>query len=221
MLDNIKLVRKNIKYANIKVRPNLEVLFTAPIKMSMNDIDIIINKRTPWIHKQLEHFKQIKPTPQKEFVSGESVEYLGHTYRLKVIKSTVNRIKLKHGYLFLFVSDTNNLKLKQLLLENWYSLNAQEYFNSIINKFQPIVKKSINKIVIKKMKTRWGSCSTVKGFINLNLDLIKKPRYAIEYVILHELVHLIHYNHDKNFYNFLSSHMPDWQIRRSRLNTPV
>jgi predicted metal-dependent hydrolase len=221
MLDNIKLVRKNVKYANIKVRPNLEVLFTAPIKMSINDIDIIINKRTPWIHKQLEHFKQIKPALQKEYLSGESVEYLGRTYRLKIIKSTMNRVNLKHGYLFLFVNDTNNLKLKQLILENWYSLNAQEYFNSIINKFQPIVKKSINKITIKKMKTRWGSCSTTKGFINLNLELIKKPRYAIEYVVFHELVHLIHYNHDKNFYNFLSSHMPDWQIRRSRLNTPA
>src|SRR6185437_1078964 len=218
MLDNIKLIRKDVKSANIKVRPNLEVLFTAPIKMTQNDIDRIISKRTEWILKQLEHFKRFKPMPQKEFVSGESIEYLGRTYRLKVIKSIDNEVKLKHCYLFVFVSDTSNLKLKQVLIESWYYSKAQEYFNKIINKFQPLVKKNINKITIKKMKARWGSCITTKGYINLNLDLIKKPRQAIEYVVFHELVHLIHYNHDKNFYNFLSSHMPDWQIRRARLN---
>ncbi len=88
----------------------------------------------------------------------------------------------------------------------------------MIDDYQKIVQKEITKVRIKSMKTRWGSCNYTKGYINLNLELIKKPKCAIEYVIFHELTHLIYPNHSKQFYSYISKYMPDWQERNKKLN---
>ena len=217
MLDTIKLIRKNIKCANLKVKPTLEVVLTIPSDMSEEEINKILLKRQDWILKQLEYFRKFQITPKK-LVSGENFEYLGRSYRLKVIESTDELVKLSGGYLVIFIHDKSNLTRKQELIHNWYFEKASTYFIKIINKYQPIVNKDVTKISIRKMKTRWGSCNPVKSYINLNLELITKPKHAIEYVIFHELAHLIHYNHDRNFYNYLSTHMPDWKFRRDKLN---
>ncbi|MDD5118755.1 MAG: SprT family zinc-dependent metalloprotease [Sulfuricurvum sp.] len=214
--DNVTVVYKDIKHANLKVKPNQEVLLTVPLDMTDREIDHILHKRANWINQQLALFQK-NTQPKKELVSGESFVYLGRNYRLKVIESNEEKARLNRGYFELFVKDKNDYNKKEKLINDWYKSRAVEYFQKNIEKYNAIVKLEIKAIRIRSMKTRWGSCNPKKSYINLNLELIKKPKSSIEYVIFHELVHLIHNDHSKNFYNYLSLHMPDWQKRKDKL----
>ncbi len=103
------------------------------------------------------------------------------------------------------------------LLNGWYLLKAENYFQEVIAKYSTIVNVDIQNIRIRAMKTRWEPCNSAKSYINLNSELIKKPSCAIEYVIFHEFAHLVHPNHGREFYNYLSTYMPDWKRRKERL----
>ena len=219
MLDNVQIVHKNVKNISIKVKPTLEVVLTVPMDILQHEIDHVLKKRHDWILKQLEYFKKFMPESPKELVSGENFTYLGRNYRLKVSQSSIESVKLIVGYLHVNLAAKTSVSRKLQLIETWYKEKAHTYFTKIIAKYTQIVKKEVNKVSIRKMKTRWGSCNPKRSYINLNLELIKKPTSAIEYVILHELVHLVHYNHDHNFYKYLATHMPDWQTRKNRLLT--
>ena len=216
MLDNLQIVYKPVKTISLKVKPTLEVVLTVPDNTAQERIDHVLKKRHDWILAQLDYFKKFQQ-PQKELVSGESFAYLGHNYRLKITAANNESVKLVGGYLHVSLTDKTDLNKKIQLIETWYKQKAEDYFKKIIAKYTKIVKQEVAKISIRKMKTRWGSCNPQKSYINLNLDLIKKHAFAIEYVIFHELVHLLHYNHDKNFYNYLTTHMPDWQARKLKL----
>ena len=216
MLDNLEIIYKPLKTISIKVKPTLEVVLTVPTNTTQEKIDQILKKRHDWILAQLNYFKKFQQ-PAKELVSGESFAYLGRNYRLKVSTATNESIKLIGGYLHVNLSDKSDHNKKLQLIETWYKQKAEDYFKKVIAKYTKIVKQEVAKISIRKMKTRWGSCNPKKSYINLNLDLIKKHVFAIEYVIFHELVHLIHYNHDQKFYHYLATHMPDWKIRKLKL----
>ena len=151
-------------------------------------------------------------------VSGENFEYLGRSYRLKVIESAQEFVKLTNGYLCLHIKDRDNITKKKKLINSWYKAKAQLYIMKLVRQYQKIVQKDIERISIRTMKTRWGSCNPKKSYINFNIDLIKKSRLAIEYVVFHELAHLLHYNHDARFYNYLTTYMPDWQSRKKQLS---
>lgn len=216
MLDNVQIIYKPVKTISLKVKPTLEVVLTVPTNTTQDKIDYILKKRHDWILAQLDYFRKFQQTA-KELVSGESFAYLGRSYRLKVSTATNESVKLIGGYLHINLSDKTNHDKKNQLIETWYKQKAEEYFKKIIVKYTKIVKQEVSKVSIRKMKTRWGSCNPNKSYINLNLDLIKKHSFAIEYVIFHELVHLLYYNHDQKFYNYLATHMPDWKIRKRKL----
>ncbi|TXI92380.1 MAG: M48 family peptidase [Neisseriales bacterium] len=216
MQYKVQIVYKPVKTISLKVKPTLEVILTVPLDIKQDEIDKVLKKRHDWILAQLNYFKKFQQST-KDLVSGESFTYLGRNYRLKISSATNESVKLIGGYLHVNLRDKSNHDRKKQLIETWYKQKAEDYFKKLIAKYTKIVKHEVAKVSIRKMKTRWGSCNPKKSYINLNLDLIKKHAFAIEYVIFHELVHLIHYNHDKGFYNFLATHMPDWQIRRERL----
>ena len=216
MLEGVKIVRKDVKNITLKVRPNGEAILTAPKTASDEHIKFIIEKRAKWIAQKRAFFASFK-TPQKEYVSGEDFKYLGRSYRLKVVQSKEERVKLQRGYLELFVKDKNDLERKRNLVYEWYNEKATLYFFNILQEFNKIVKQDIKSVKIRQMKTRWGSCNPYKSYINLNIELIKKPKACIEYVIFHELAHLLYPNHSKKFYEHLSLYMPDWQKRKEIL----
>ncbi len=213
----IEIVRKDVKHINIKVKPNCDVVLTAPIDTKETDISYVLKKRAEWIDKKIAFYKEHQVQVPKEYVSGENFCYLGRNYRLKVIECSVEGVKLQRGYLQVFVKDTANIVKKKRLLKEWYLVKAEQHFQKAIEKYQSIVKKEIAHIRIREMKTRWGSCNPAKGYINLNSELIKKPTECIEYVVFHELVHLVHADHSSQFYNYLSLHMHDWKKRKERL----
>jgi predicted metal-dependent hydrolase len=211
------IVKKDVKHINLKVKPSGEVILTVPIDSDERDIAYVLKKRADWIEKKKAFFDTHRDLYQKEYVSGENFRYLGRNYRLKVIQSQEEEVKLQRGYLQVFVKDTSSSERKKRLLEQWYKKKAQIHFKKAIDKYSPIVKQEIETIRIREMKTRWGSCNPAKGYINLNLKLIEKPTECIEYVVFHELAHLVHANHSKRFYNYLDLFMPDWRRRKERL----
>jgi len=219
MHSNVQIVKKDIKNITLKVKPTGEVILTIPLLITQENVEYILKKREDWIIKKKEFFKANYRVYEKEYVSGENCKYLGKNYRLKVIESDIEEVKLQRGYIQLFVKDKTNLEKKKGLLETWYRQKAQIYFDKVIAKYIKVVKRDIKNVRIRKMKTRWGSCNPTMGYINLNSELIKKTSLCIEYVVFHELSHLIHPNHNKSFYNYLDTHMPDWRARKKRLET--
>ena len=220
MLEGGKIVRKDVKNITLKVRPNGEAILTAPNSASDEHIKFIIQKRAKWIAQKRAFFASFK-MPQKEYVSGEDFRYLGRSYRLKVVQSKEERIKLQRGYLELFVKDKSDLKRRENLIYEWYHEKAMIYFFNILQEFNKIVKQDIKSVKIRQMKTRWGSCNPYKSYINLNIVLIKKPKACIEYVVFHELAHLLYPDHSKKFYDYLTLYMPDWQKRKEILDRAV
>ncbi len=214
----VVIIKKDVKHINLKVRPTGEVVLTAPKACTQRDIDYVLKKRSEWIDKKIAYFKRHNQGVEKEYVSGENFSYLGRNYRLKVIESLDEGVKLQRGYLQVFVRDKTNTEKKKRLLKAWYTSKAEIHFQKAIEKYQPVVKREIGRICIREMKTRWGSCNPAKGYINLNLKLIEKPTECIEYVVLHELAHLIHADHSIKFYRYLDLIMPDWERRKERLN---
>ncbi|KAF3981586.1 MAG: M48 family metallopeptidase [Methylococcales symbiont of Hymedesmia sp. n. MRB-2018] len=207
----ITITRKDIKNINLRVKPTGEVMMSVPTKTTDSHIQYVLKKRSDWIKAKLSFYTQMPKKIEKEYVSGENCRFLGRNYRLKVIQSSDESVKLKGGYLYLSLKDTGDFKNKERLLKEWYLQKAKNHINKALAKYQPIVKREVKSVRIRKMQTRWGSCNPAKSYINLNSELIKAPTKCIEYVVLHELAHLIYPNHSKNFYNYLSVHIPNWQ----------
>jgi zinc metalloprotease len=216
MQSDVKIIKKDVKNITLKVRPNGEAILTAPNSASDEHIKFIMQKRVQWIAQKRAFFASFK-MPQKEYVSGEDFRYLGRSYRLKVVQSKEERVKLQRDYLELFVKDKSDLKRRENLIYEWCHEKAMIYFFNILQKFNKIVKQDIKSVKIRQMKTRWGSCNPYKSYINLNIELIKKPKSCIEYVVFHELVHLLYPDHSKKFYDYLTLYMPDWQKRKEIL----
>jgi len=213
--------RRNRKSLKISVLPDLSVVAIAPLNVSVEDVKRKVKKRANWILKQKDYFNNFLPKePPRRYISGETHRYLGRQYRIKIISSTQNDVKMKGKHIIIYSKDKNNKEHVKKLLNKWYREHAEKKFNTIIDSFiEKLSKHGIHKpdLQIKKMKSRWGSCDFEKKRIILNTELIKAPAYGIEYVIMHELCHLKYPNHDNSFYNFFSLVMPDWKERKARL----
>jgi predicted metal-dependent hydrolase len=205
------------KSLGITVTPDLDVLVKAPVNTPLDKIKEKLFKKAPWILKQQSFFLSFHPkTPARKFISGETHLYLGRQYRLRVEQNDNESVKLKGK--FIVVSTTDASRVKQLV-NAWYLEHAKAKFNVIA---QPLIesfgkyKVEPSSIVLREMPTRWGSC-TPKGKIILNPELIKAPKGCIEYVILHELCHLIHHDHTQKFIDLQSREMPHWEKWKSKL----
>ena len=209
MLENIQITKKDVKNITLKVKPSGEVILTAPKMTSDEHIKFIIKKRAKWIEKKKEFFASFE-TIKKEYVSGEDFKYLGRSYRLKVIESKKEAVKLQRGYLEIYVKNKNDLKRKQNLVYEWYYEKALLHFFNILQEFNKIVKQEIKDIKIRQMKTRWGSCSSEKN-LNFNWKLILAPPEVLDYVVVHELCHLKEMNHSKAFWNEVEKVMPEYE----------
>jgi predicted metal-dependent hydrolase len=218
MKDRIQIHKNKVKNVTLKVKRDGTIHITVPEAATDDYIDRVIENKKDWIENQQKHFNDNYEKPQvKEMVSGESFKYLGKNYRLKVIESPEEHVRLYRGYIEIYTKDKENTIKKQELLKKWYMDKAKVKFNKLVHEYEKIVREESNSIRVITMKTRWGSCNVESRNINLNLELIKKPRYCIEYVILHELAHFKYPNHSKAFWEYMSVHMPNWKWRKDRL----
>lgn len=205
------------KSLGITVYPDRKVTVKAPLDSAMEKIQEKVRKRAPWILKQQSYFLSFEPlTPARKYISGESHLYLGRQYRLKIYDSSEETVKLKRGFLEVYTEDKSKAKK---LVRAWYKKRAEIKFREIAEKWIVRFKKhqvEPSDFVIKWMEKRWGSC-TPKGKIILNVELMKAPKGCIEYVVVHELCHLIHHNHSNAFFELQTKEMGDWRRWKERL----
>lgn len=205
----------------ISVYPDQRLEILAPIGSETAAVLSRVDKRTSWIIKQIEYFERFKPQrPFPSFVSGESVIYLGRQYRLKVREGVPETIKLVGRFLELAVKDEHDHNRKRHLVEGWYRSHAQRLFTDRVRMWlrdsASLRTGSVPVVTIRVMPSRWGSC-TKAGNISLNPDLVKAPIQCIDYVIVHELCHRIIHDHSSEFYRLLTRCIPDWKVRKARL----
>lgn len=214
---HFRLEYSDRKSLGITVTPEMDVLVKAPLDTSVELVKEKIRKKAPWIIKQQSFFLSFQPkTPLRKYVSGETHLYLGKQYRLQIHIGNEESVKLKGKFIEVTASEKSRAKH---LLNNWYLQHARTKFHAIA---QPLIDKFKkyevvpSSIVLRKMPTRWGSC-TPKGKIILNPELIKAPKACIEYVIIHELCHLVYHDHTQKFIDLQTKEMKDWEKWKMKL----
>lgn len=205
----------------IKVQANCRVIVQAPCDASDDDVMHAVKKRSRWITNKLETFQaQLSDVRPRQYISGESHYYLGRQYMLKVDVQLDQKpqVKLLRGRLEVTVKERNPNKVKELLTL-WYKTRAKEVFKrrliAVMDKTLWV--KEMPPIRILTMQTQWGSCSP-NGLLTINPHLVKAPRECIDYVILHELCHLVEHNHSDKFYRLMSQVMPQWERAKEQLD---
>lgn len=207
----------------IEVHPNLSVVVRAPIDCPPDVIQARVSKRAPWISKQLKNFRRYSPrTPQRQYVSGETHLYLGRRYRLKVGAGDTATVKMNRGQIAVTTPSARaNPDLVHAMLRRWYLDRAKEVLSRVLDQYLPMLKGHQRPgLVVRAMQSRWGSLSPA-GTMTLNANLVQAPRACIEYVVVHELCHLKHRDHDTKFFRLLEQLMPDWEKRKQRLETAL
>lgn len=214
-----ELRRTKRQSLEIAVHPDKRVVVTAPVASAAEAIEAKVRKRARWIGRQIAYFDRFHPrTPEREYVGGESHRYLGRHYRLKIEQSVWEGVRLKHGYFFIYCRRRDPVHIKNLL-DEWYRRQAANHITALFaDCWRGFAGRGVAKpaLRLQAMKSRWGSMS-VRGRLTLNVRLIQAPKECIEYVIMHELCHLIHNNHSTDFYRLLCRKMPDWERRKNKL----
>lgn len=206
----------------INVHPDLQVTVIAPHDTALDAIQAKVHQRANWIVRQQREFELYLPhIPPRQYISGETHRYLGKQYRLKVIQAAdAEWVKLERGYLHVRTLDKADKDRIRELVEGWYRRQARRVFrervDDLLPRFSQVTLPEFD-LKIRYLEARWGSC-TEAGTITLNVKLMQVPKKYIDYVIVHELCHLIEHNHSKRFYTLLDQTMPDWRDRRQQLN---
>ena len=217
------LERKDVKNLNLRIRKDGNVFVSANEMVSCEEIDKFIHSKAAYVLKAIDHFRemeQYRPQP-KQYVSGETFYIQGRGLRLQVSRASKDTIASDGVYIFLEVKDTNDIERKRRTMTRFLNQQCKIVFSEVMEGLYPLIKKyGVEKptLRIRDMETRWGSCLIKKRIITLNKRLLEAPRNCIEYVVMHELCHLIHPNHSKQFYSFLTMLMPDWKERKDYLD---
>jgi predicted metal-dependent hydrolase len=215
-----RLRRTNRRTLAITVQPDLGVLVTAPKKAAMATVLGKVRKRAGWIRRQQRFFREFLPqTPPRRYVSGETHRYLGRQYRLKVVKAEESSVKLLGRFIWVHAPNKHDRVRVRKLVEAWYLAHAKDRFaRSVAESSARLGTRlaSPPRMQLRRMPKRWGSW-TRRGGVWLNPELVKAPGSCIDYVVTHELCHLVHGHHGPAFYALLSRAMPDWEQRKRRL----
>jgi len=211
---------KDIKNVHLSVYPPLgRVRIAAPLRMNMDTIRIYAISKLGWIRKQQQKFlTQVREAP-REYLNKEGHYFLGKRYLLKIIEHNAPPVvKVKHNTIELYVRPNADIQKRQVIMDEWYRQQLKELAPPIIEKWEKVMKVSINELAVKKMKTKWGTCNREAKRIWLNLELAKKPFHCIEYIIVHELLHLLERNHNDKFIAYMNNFLPEWKHFKNELN---
>ncbi len=207
------------KTITILVAASGKVSVRAPHNLTQ---EIVVNRvkgKAKWIIKKLNEVKDIQPLPaEKEFISGELFMYLGSSYPLllDIDEELTKPVVRLLGGRFIVQTPAWDKKIIGNAMECWYRNKAQEQISERIEYYQPWINAKPNKVTIKKQKKRWGSCSS-RGNLNFNWRIIMAPAEVIDYVVVHEMCHLVHLNHSRNFWELVASILPDYKNRKGWL----
>ena len=217
----VAVVHKAIKNLHLGVYPpDGHVRVAAPLSMSESAVRVAVVTRLQWIRRQQATFAAQAREPARDMVSGESHYFMGRRLRLRVLPAEGHASVSLHGQsvLELRVAGDRDAAYRLTVLHRWYRDHLREVLTALVEKWAARLKVAPTGWRIQRMKTRWGSCNRRTGRLLFNLELAKKPVECIEYIVVHELAHLIEGRHDDRFRRVLDQHLPRWEAARRELN---
>lgn len=216
----IDVVRKDIKNLHLAVYPPKgRVRIAAPLYMNEEAIRLYVVSKMSWIKRQQRKFLEQDRETEREHVLRESHFLFGKRYLLNVIEyDGFAKVVLRKNNIDLYVRNGARQSDKQTIMNEWYRKEIKKLIPEILKKWEKIIDVSATWWRVKKMKTKWGSCNRGKKRIWINLELSKKPIICLEYIIVHELVHLLERHHNDDFLRYMDSFMPQWRSYKDELN---
>lgn len=209
----IEVIRKQIKSMNLRIYPpDGLVKVSAPIKFSEQLIRKHLQERSAWIQTQRERIRERTPPIEQGLQTGSTIAFMGKSYLLVIIEHNgPSQIKINDELMHCYTQPNASEVQNQTVLDRWYRQEMESRLPELLHHWEKVIGVQVKQWGIKKMKTRWGSCNTRAHRIWLNLSLIKKPLVCLEYVLVHELVHLLEASHNQRFYALMTQFMPNWR----------
>jgi predicted metal-dependent hydrolase len=220
----VDVVRKDIKNLHLAVYPpNGRVRVAAPLRINDEAVRLLVINRMPWIKRQQKKFDGQERQTQREFVSGESHYFKGQRYLLNVIyhDAPPSVIVRNKTHIDLYARTGSNQAKREAVFTEWYREQLKAEIPALIAKWEKIIGIQVKTWGIKKMKTKWGTCNIAQKRIWLNLELAKKPTHSLEYIIAHEMTHLLERHHNERFRAYLDTFLPQWEYYREELNRSI
>jgi predicted metal-dependent hydrolase len=212
------LCRKRIKNINVRIDRQGNVKVSAPMKCPLDYIQQFLQKKQDWIATHQARLRAHSLSDTQALQSGEQLLFLGQRYTLMIHEHAGRSgVAFEGNQLCCYLNSTATMDVKRTLIMTWQRQQMQSLLPALIQKWESIIGVKTNQWGIRAMKTRWGTCNTIKKHICLNLNLIQQPLICLEYVVVHELVHLLEASHNQRFYELMSQFMPDWKKYRSLL----
>lgn len=217
----VEVVLKNIKNIHLSVFPPTgRVRISAPARMELETIRLFALSKLGWIRAQQRKVQAQPREPAREYLERESHYVWGERYLLEVYeRPEAPKVELSHKALRLWVKPGAALSAREAFLEGWYRGQLREAALPLIATWQTRLQVEVESLVVRRMKTRWGSCTPARRSIRLNTDLAKKPPVCLEYVVVHELMHLLEPSHNRRFVSLMNQHLPNWTAYRDELNS--
>lgn len=216
----VAVVFKDVKNVHLSVYPpNGHVRIAAPFRMSLENIRVYAISRLDWIRKQQNKMREQERESPREYIERESHFVWGRRYLMQIVEAdAAPKVELKHRKLVLQVRPGASEEARQSIVARWYRDQLRLALPELLQVWEPKVGVRVARIFVQKMKTKWGSCNSETRSIRLNSDLAKKPIQCLEYILVHELVHLIERHHNDRFSALLDGVMPMWRHHRAELN---
>lgn len=217
----VAVVRKAIKNLHLGVYPpNGRVRVATPLAVSNEAVRLAVVGKLGWIKRQRARFAAQPRQSRREMVSGETHFFQGRRYRLRVVKTDgAAKVVRRSKFIELHVRAESTVGQRQRVLQQWYRQHLRELVPAMLEKWQRVLGVQASEFGIKKMKTRWGTCNIEARRIWVNLELAKKPVSCLEYIVVHELCHLLERNHNDRFTAIMDKHLPTWRMSRKELNS--
>lgn len=216
----VDVVLKDIKNIHLTVHPPAgKVRIAAPKRMNVETIRVFAISKLGWIKQQQRKIQEQERETPREYIDRESEYVWGKRYLLKIAEAeSPPSIVLKHNHMLLTVRPGATDEKRHEVIEDWYRSQVREETEKLIAEWQPRIGVEVAGFYVRRMKTRWGSCNSAAATIRLNTDLARKPRECLEYIVVHEMIHILEPTHNARFQSLMSRFMPDWQHRRRTLN---
>ena len=216
----VDVVLKDIKHIHLSVYPpSGRVRIAAPSRMRLDTIRVFAISKLGWIKQQQKKLQGQERDTLREYVDRESHYLWGKRYLLKVIEGNeAPSVALQHSRMLLRVRPGTDAKKKQAIIEAWYRQQLKKAVPPLIIKWEPLLGVKIERFFVQRMKTKWGSCNHGTHSIRLNTELAKKPRECLEYIVVHEMTHVLEPTHNARCVALLDQFMPQWQFYRDQLN---
>ena len=217
----VDVVRKNIKNLHLAVYPPAgRVRIATPLRVNNESVRLFVISKLAWIRKHQTKFRNQQRQSIREYAYRESHYFQGDRYLLNVIKHDAPpKVILRNkAYIDLYVREGSSQQQRQKVMTEWYRERLKEQIPPLIEKWQDIIGVQVNEWGIKQMKTRWGTCNIKARRVWLNLELAKKPKHCLEYILVHEMVHLLERHHNDRFIAYLNEFIPQWRSYKEELN---